>query len=117
MAAALGLPRMDNMTDKRIVLTTAGSKDEAEEIAAELVDQSHAACVNVIGPISSTYRWHGKVERAQEFLLVIKTTTAAIKYVRVAIEELHSYELPEFVVLPIEAGSEAYLDWIAKCVS
>ena len=105
------------MTDKRIVLTTAGSKDEAEKIASGLVERSHAACVNVLGPISSTYRWQGKVERAEEFLLVIKTTVDAIKRVRAAIDELHSYDVPEFVVLSIESGSEAYLDWIAKCVS
>jgi periplasmic divalent cation tolerance protein len=105
------------MTDKRIVLTTAGSKDEAEKIASGLVERGHAACVNVLGPISSTYRWQGKVERAEEFLLVIKTTAQAVTRVRAAIDELHSYEVPEFVVLPIESGSEAYLDWIAKCVS
>ena len=105
------------MTDKRMVLTTAGSRDEADKIANRLVERSHAACVNVVGPISSTYRWQGKVERAEEFLLIVKTTATAIKHVRTAIEELHSYDLPEFVVLPIEAGSERYLEWIAQCVS
>lgn len=117
LCPSLVLWHIAKMTDKRIVLTTAGSKDEAERIAADLVQRSHAACVNVAGPISSTYRWKGKVEHAQEFLLIIKTTTHAIGHVRAAIEELHSYELPEFVVLPIEAGSERYLEWIAQCVS
>lgn len=83
------------MTDKRIVLTTAGSKDEADKIAAALVQSSHAACVNVLGPMASTYRWQGKVERAEEFLLVIKTTVASVERVRRTVEELHSYELPE----------------------
>ena len=105
------------MTDKRIVFTTTGSREEAGKIAAELVQRSLAACVNVLGPVASTYRWQGKVERAEEFLLVVKTTAAAVERVRTAIQELHSYELPEVVVLPIEAGSEAYLEWIAKCVS
>jgi periplasmic divalent cation tolerance protein len=105
------------MTDKRIVLTTAGSRDEAEKIAAHLVEHSHAACVNVVGPISSTYRWQGKVERAEEYLLIVKTTAHAIKHVRAAIEAMHSYDLPEFVVVPIETGSERYLEWIAQCVS
>src|ERR1043166_229545 len=105
------------MTDKRIVLTTAGSREEADKIAMELVERRHAACVNVLGPMASTYRWQGKVERAEEFLLVITPTAAAGEWVRAAIHELHSYGLPEFVVLPIEAGSEAYLNWIAKCVS
>jgi periplasmic divalent cation tolerance protein len=105
------------MTDKRIVFTTTGSRDEADKIASDLVQRSLAACVNVLGPMASTYRWQGKVERAQEFLLLIKTTAAAVERVRAAIQELHSYELPEFVVLPIEGGSEAYLEWIAKCVS
>jgi periplasmic divalent cation tolerance protein len=105
------------MTDKRIVLTTAGSRDEAGKIASELVQRNHAACVNVVGPMTSTYRWQGKVERVEEFLLVIKTTAGAVERVRAAIEELHSYELPEFLVLPIEGGSERYLEWIAQCAS
>lgn len=105
------------MTDKRMVFTTTGSKAEAEKIASALVERLHAACVNVVGPIASTYRWQGKVERAEEFLLVIKTTADAVERVRSTIAELHSYELPEFVVLPIESGSEAYLEWIAQCVS
>jgi periplasmic divalent cation tolerance protein len=105
------------MTDKRIVFTTTGSREEADKIASDLVQRSLAACVNVLGPVASTYRWQGKVECAEEFLLLIKTTAAAVERVRGAIRELHSYELPEFVVLPIEAGSEAYLEWIAKCVS
>ena len=104
------------MTDKRIVLTTAGSKDEAGRIAAELVDRRLAACVNVLGPMNSTYRWQGKVETAEEFLLVIKTTAAALDRLRDAIHELHSYDLPEFVVLPIETGSEKYLSWIGDSV-
>ena len=105
------------MTDKRIVLTTTGSREEAERIAQALVEGELAACVNVVGPVTSIYRWQGKVDHADEFLLVIKTTAAATKRVEAKIRELHSYELPECVVLPIEAGSEKYLDWIAQSVT
>lgn len=108
---------MAEMTDKRIVLTTTGSREEAERIATALVESHRAACVNVLGPMASTYRWQGKVERAEEFLLMIKTTVAAVEPVRASIAELHSYDLPEFVVLPVEAGGKEYLEWIAECVS
>ena len=105
------------MTDKRVVLTTAGNMDEAHKIADALVERRLAACVNVTGPITSVYRWQGKVERAQEWLLVIKTTAGAADAVGDAIRELHSYELPECVVLPVNGGSEDYLDWIGENVS
>jgi periplasmic divalent cation tolerance protein len=105
------------MTDKRIVLTTAGSKDEAQKIARALVERQFAACVNIAGPIESVYRWKGAVESAQEWLLIVKTTAAAFESVRDAIRELHSYELPECIMLPIEAGTAEYLDWIGESVS
>ncbi len=105
------------MTDKRVVLTTAGSGDEANKIAEALVQQRLAACVNVVGPISSVYRWKEKVEHAQEWLLAIKTTAGMADAVGDAIKELHSYELPECVVLPIDGGSEAYLEWVGENVT
>jgi len=104
------------MTDKRIILTTAGSEAEARKIAQALVERRLAACVNIVGPIQSVYRWKGAVESAPEHLLVIKTTAAALPSVRDAIRELHSYELPECVMLQIENGSEEYLRWIAESV-
>src|SRR3954465_3142357 len=104
------------MGDKRIVLTTAGSVEEANRIAEALVQRRLAACVNVVGPISSVYRWKDNVERAQEWLLLVKTTAEVVDAVGRAIKELHSYELPECVVLPIEGGSEAYLEWIGENV-
>ena len=104
------------MTDKRIVLSTAGSEDEARKIAQALVERRLAACVNVVGPIQSVYRWKGAVESAAEHLLIIKTTAAAFPRVRDAIRELHAYELPECVMLSVEAGSEEYLNWIAESV-
>ena len=104
------------MTDKRVVLTTAGSKKEAQKIARELVERRLAACVNVVGPIESVYRWKGAVETAEEYLCVIKTTTAAGEGVWGTIKELHSYELPECVELAVEGGSEEYLAWIGENV-
>jgi periplasmic divalent cation tolerance protein len=104
------------MTDKRMVLTTAGSKEEAQKIARALVEQQMAACVNINGPVESVYRWQGEVETAQEWLLTIKTTAAAFEKVRGAIRELHSYQLPECITLIIDGGSEEYLKWIGENV-
>jgi periplasmic divalent cation tolerance protein len=104
------------MTDKRIILSTAGSREEADRLAAALVERRLAACVNVVGPVASIYRWQGKVERADEFLLLIKTTATRFAAVAAAIKELHSYELPECVELAVTAGSDAYMAWIAESV-
>jgi periplasmic divalent cation tolerance protein len=105
------------MTDKRIVLTTAGSEEEAQKIARHLVERRAAACVNIVPQITSIYRWKNNVEEAREWLLIVKTTAAAFEEVRDAIAELHSYEVPECVCLTIEDGSTAYLKWIAESVS
>ncbi len=104
------------MTDRHIVLTTTGAKDEARKIADALVERRMAACVNVVGPIESVYRWQGSVESAQEWLLIIKTTAAQFERVRDTIDELHSYELPECIEVPIDDGSAAYLAWIGENV-
>ena len=104
------------MTDKRIVLSTAGSEDEALKIARHLVEHQLAACVNIIPQIESIYRWQGKVESSQEWLLLIKTTAENFSAVRQAIRELHSYELPECIALSIEEGSPLYLQWLADSV-
>ncbi len=104
------------MTDKRVVLTTAGSNEEAQKIARALVGRRFAACVNITQPIESVYRWKGTVETSQECLLIIKTTEAMFGAVRKVIDELHSYELPECIMLSIEDGSADYLDWVAENV-
>jgi periplasmic divalent cation tolerance protein len=104
------------MTDKKLVLTTAGSKEEAQKIAHALVERHLAACVNIVPQIESVYRWEGKIEEAQEWLLIIKTTRDAFAKLRDAIQELHSYELPECICIPIEDGSEAYLSWLGEAV-
>lgn len=105
----------DKTSGKKIVLTTAGTKEEAENIARALLERKLAACVNVVA-IDSIYRWKGKVESSPEHLLIIKTTAKAFDGVRTAIEELSTYDLPECIQLPIEAGSQAYLKWIDDSV-
>ena len=105
------------MTNKRLVLTTASSKEEARRLAKTLVERRLAACVNIVPNINSIYRWKEKVEESQEFLLLMKTTESAIPKLRDAIQELHSYEVPECIVLLIEEGSTAYLDWIDESVT
>jgi periplasmic divalent cation tolerance protein len=104
------------MTDKRLVLSTAGSEEEARKIARHLVEQRLAACVNIVPRIESIYRWQEKVESSQEWLLLIKTTQEKFSEVRDAIRELHPYELPECIALNIDDSSAAYLDWIDQSV-
>ena|ERR1700722_3709897 len=104
------------MTDKRIVLCTAGSEEEARKIARHVVEQRLAACVNIVPQIESIYRWQGKMESAREWLLLIKTTVENFPDVRDAIRGLHSYELPECISINVEDGSAAYLEWIGQSV-
>jgi periplasmic divalent cation tolerance protein len=100
------------MTDKRIVLTTAGSEQEARKIANSLVERRLAACVNIFPEVQSIYRWKGEIDSANEWLLLIKTRAEKFPAVRDAILELHSYEVPECIVLQIEDGSLPYLQWL-----
>ena len=102
--------------DSLLVLTTAGNHEEAQKIARALVDRRLAACVNIVPGIESVYRWQGAVESAQEWLLIVKTTAAAFERVRDAIKELHSYDLPECIAVPIERGSAQYLAWLGESV-
>jgi periplasmic divalent cation tolerance protein len=100
------------MTDKRIVLSTTGSEDEARKIARHLVEHQLAACVNIVPGIESIYRWQGKIESSRECLLLIKTSAGQFPAVREAIQKLHSYELPECIAINVEDGSTDYLDWL-----
>src|SRR5882724_2159363 len=102
------------MTDKILVLTTAGSKDEARKIGRALVERLLAACINIIPQVGSIYRWEGEVEEAEEWLLIVKTTRAAFERVRDAINELHSYGLPGCSTVSIGCGSIAYLAWLGE---
>ena len=102
------------MTDKLLILTTTGSESEAKKIAQMLVERRLAACVNVIPRMHSVYRWKGKVESAEEFLLLIKTRKENESAVQAAIREVHSYDLPECISIPIDGGSAEYLKWIME---
>jgi periplasmic divalent cation tolerance protein len=100
------------MTDFQIVLSTCADRAEAERIAHRLVEQHLAACVNILPGVQSIYRWQGAVESATEVLMLIKTSTARAQEVQSAIASLHSYEVPEYLVLPVLGGSNAYLAWL-----
>ena len=104
------------MTDKRLVLSTASSREEAQKIASALVEGHLAACVQIVGPIRSVYRWKGAVEDTEEFLLLMKTTATALARLRNELTRLHSYEVPECVEIPIESGLPAYMEWIGENV-
>jgi len=104
------------MTDYVQVLTTAASEQEARQICDTLVENRLAACVQVAGPVSSTYRWQGKVEREQEWQCLAKTETRLYSEVEAVIRGIHSYDEPEIVAIPILAGSPGYLAWISDSV-
>jgi periplasmic divalent cation tolerance protein len=101
-------------SDVRIVLSTAGSREEAERVAHALVDDGLAACVNLVPGLTSIYRWQGVVESADEVLLLIKTTAARLEVVEAALRAAHSYDVPELLVLTTESASEAYLAWLVQ---
>lgn len=96
-----------------IVMVTAASKEEASTIANALIDANLAACVSLM-PIHSVYRWQGEVEHADEWQLLIKTDLAKFAAIESKIREIHSYEVPEVIALPILNGSSPYLNWIAE---
>jgi len=100
------------MSGIAIVLSTAGSEGEASRIARTLVERRLAACVSVVPGVSSIYRWQGALRTEAEWLLVVKTRRDRFDQVRAAIRELHSYEVPEIVMLDIADGDAAYLGWI-----
>ena len=97
-------------------ITTAPSRAAARRLARALVDRRLAACVQIIGPIESTYRWQDRVETAREWLCLIKTTRARSREVTATVETLHPYDTPEIITLPIATGSRRYLDWLAASV-
>jgi periplasmic divalent cation tolerance protein len=102
------------MTDCILILVTAGSETEAETIAKTLVEERLVACVNIISPIRSLYRWEEKVADEREWLLIIKTPASHFSVVEARVKALHSYQVPEVIAVPIQAGSEAYLRWIRE---
>lgn len=102
---------------KRVVLITCASTAEALKIARAVVRKRLAACANVLSaPVESVYRWKGNVQKAREYLLVIKTTARRLEPLEKEVKRLHSYEVPEFIALSVAAGSREYLQWIEGSV-
>jgi periplasmic divalent cation tolerance protein len=108
---------MAGETKFRVVLVTCATLEEARKIAREVVEKHLAACVNVVThAVESFYTWEGKLENGSEYLLMMKTSEERLEELRKEVVRLHSYDTPEFVVLPIVAGSEAYLKWLEESV-
>jgi|ERR1700674_777813 len=101
----------------RVVLVTCGTLAEARRIARVVVTKRLAACVNIVlSPVESVYLWKNKVEKAREILLLIKTTAHLLAGLEREVKRLHSYAIPEFIALPIAAGSREYLSWLGDCL-
>ena len=102
------------MTDYIVVFITVSSEKEGEKIASALLKEKLAACVNMIGGIKSSFRWKGQISTEDEVLLIAKTRDILFESLKKRVLELHSYEVPEIIALPILAGFEKYLEWIKK---
>jgi periplasmic divalent cation tolerance protein len=108
---------MKRETRFRVVLVTCATLEEARKIAREVVEKKLAACVNIVThAVESFYAWEGKLENSSEYLLIMKTSEERVEELQKEVLRLHSYEVPEFVVLPIVAGSEGYLKWLGESV-
>jgi periplasmic divalent cation tolerance protein len=99
------------------VTTTLPSRAAADRLAARVVEDRLAACAQVVGPVSSTYRWEGRVETSQEWVCHLKTTNSRLPALIARVRQLHTYEVPEIVALPIIDGDPAYLRWIEESVA
>ncbi|MEM2135476.1 MAG: divalent-cation tolerance protein CutA [Candidatus Freyarchaeota archaeon] len=94
------------------VVTTTGKKEDAKKIAQKLVEKRLAGCVQIVGPIESTYWWKGKVETSEEWLCFIKSEKSLFAELEKEIKEVHPYETPEIIAFPIVDGSKKYLEWL-----
>ena len=104
-------------TEFRVVLVTCANLGEAKKIAHAVVEQRLAACVNIVTtPVESVYRWKEKVETAREYLLMMKSVEKCLPELQRVVKQLHSYDVPEFIVLPIVSGLKQYLDWVSAGV-
>ena len=102
------------MTDKIVVLSACASPEEAERIARGLVEKRLASCVNLVSGTRSIYRWKGEVVNETEILLVIKSSRGLFDQLRMELERMHSYEIPEAIAMQVVAGSERYLEWMDR---
>ena len=100
-----------------IVLSTFPADEDAAPLARALVEERLAACVNILPPMPSIYRWEGSVEQATEHQLIVKTTAARVDALRARLVELHPYDVPEIIVLPASTAARSYLDWVALSVA
>ncbi|HEX6559536.1 MAG TPA: divalent-cation tolerance protein CutA [Longimicrobiales bacterium] len=105
------------MSALRVLLMTAPSAESAEAITRTLVEEHLIACGNITMPIASIYRWQGEIERASEVLVIMKTTEDAAADVIRRVSELHPYELPEVLSLPVDSGHARYIDWVQASVA
>lgn len=103
------------MADYGVVLVTTDTQATAQAIAQALVERRLAACVNLF-PISSVYRWEGAIQQEQEWQLIIKTGLNRVAAIEAALHDLHPYEVPEILVLPVASGSQSYLSWLGQQV-
>lgn len=103
---------VEPVSNVRIVLTTAGSPQDAERLARTLVEEHLAACATLIPAAHSIYRWKGKIESDHESLMMLKTTAEQIDALEARLHQLHTYQTPEFLVLEVTAGSKRYLSWL-----
>jgi periplasmic divalent cation tolerance protein len=102
------------MTEYIVVYVTAPNEEEAGKIARSLVEDKLAGCVNIVKNMRSIYRWQGKIEDEDEVLMIVKTRKEHFAHIREMVKRLHSYSVPEIIVLPIVAGSEDYLTWLKE---
>ena len=104
------------MSSAVIVLSTFPADQDPAALARTLIEERLAACVNVLPPMQSMYRWQGRIEQATEHQLVIKTTAERVEALKARLTELHPYDVPEILVLPAAGGSDAYLAWVAESI-
>ena len=102
------------MSKTIVIFVTASSIDEARKIGQKLVEESRVACCNIIQSVESIFKWQGKLNIEREVLMVLKTKEDLFNIVEKRVKELHSYEVPEIIAIPITNGSKNYLDWVAK---
>jgi len=99
-----------------IVMVTTANREEAEKIACHLLDEKLIACANILGPVSSLFWWAGKIDRAEEHILLMKSRLALFEKLSEKVKFLHSYEVPEILALPIVKGSHDYMKWLESCL-
>jgi periplasmic divalent cation tolerance protein len=99
-----------------IIMVTTASREEAETIVQRLLEMRLIACANIVGPVSSHFHWSGKIEKAEEYLILMKSRKDLFEKLSETVRALHSYEVPEILALHIVEGSKAYMDWLGSCL-